>query len=225
MEPETPQVATLDVRCRRCAKCKRHRARLWAARARDETASSERTWFGTLTLSADNALRVRFAAERDLAKRGWQSAEIEARTFDEMVRILGHEITLFLKRVRKNSEARIRYIFVSEMHTGGGAHHGMVHFHCLIHENSGSVSKRCLEAAWRHGFSQFRLVDKQDTRTPYYVTKYLTKADTSARMRASTQYGRNTLRNISERMDLAVHEVKRCVPSPEAGTQQRDHPL
>jgi len=41
---------SIFVRCRKCEKCLRARAMLWACRATNEIDSATRTWFGTLTL-------------------------------------------------------------------------------------------------------------------------------------------------------------------------------
>jgi hypothetical protein len=216
MEADRAQIGTLRVRCRKCDECQRHRARLWAARASDEIRFSERSWFGTLTLTDANAVRAKFAAEAEATRRGWQLEELsKGELFKRMVSQVSPELTKFLKRIRKNSGARIRYLCVAEEHNSAQTseeRRGMPHWHVLIHENEGRVTERQLSAGWRFGYSQFRLVDRNDTKTPYYVTKYLTKENTDARLRASLDYGRATARNLADRLEavgLALPNLER----------------
>ncbi len=216
LEMETPAVCTINVRCRSCIQCSRHRARLWAARARDEIAAASRTWFGTLTLSPENALKSLFAAELKLSQTGWQLPEVsETELFNAVVDQVSPELTRWLKRVRKNSGAALRYVLVSEAHKSG-----LPHWHLLLHEVTGTVRKRQLEDAWRNGFSHFRLVDKVDSRVPYYITKYLTKSATTPRLRASKDYGRTAVRTIAERLEAALllPELKARLPETREAT-------
>ena len=60
------------------------------------------------------------------------------------------------------------------------------HYHLLIHEVEGTLTKAVLQAAWSYGFSQAKLADPK---TAIYVCKYLTKGE-GARVRASLGYGR-----------------------------------
>jgi hypothetical protein len=88
------------------------------------------------------------------------------------------------------------------------ARRGMPHWHLLINETVGAVTERVLRHQWRVGLSHFRLVDKADTKTPYYVTKYLTKADTEVRIRASLNYGAaSMLSTITDRTIRAVNSL------------------
>ena len=138
------------VRCRKCPECLAHRTRVWTARAVAETVGSVRTWFGTLTLHPDRATQARMSADRALTDA--ISDRSDPNYFNKMVDSVNPELTKFLKRVRKNSDARLRYMLVAEPHKSG-----MPHWHILIHEQSGVVTKRELEAAWRYGFSHWRL--------------------------------------------------------------------
>lgn len=95
--------------------------------------------------------------------------------------VIAEELQRFLKRIRKNSKAELRYICVQELHKSGNPH-----YHLLIHEVEGTLTKAVLQAAWRYGFSQAKLADP---RTAIYVCKYLTKGE-GARVRASLSYGR-----------------------------------
>ncbi len=208
MEVDAPQVATLRVRCRKCPPCLVSRARMWAARARDEISVSQRTWFGTLTLTDVELMRARFAAERKLLHGGWSYDELtKPQTFKATCDIIRPELQKWLKRIRTNSGASLRYLLIAEEHNGertADNRRGEPHFHLLLHEQSGSCTKRVLERAWRYGFSQFRLVDQSDGKVPYYVTKYLTKSNTMVRPLASKDYGRAQALTLSGRLEAAL---------------------
>lgn len=168
----------IHARCRVCVECRRHRARLWSARAADEVITSARTWFGTLTLSPASHYTM-------LARAAMRPGEDE---FASRHREISKEITKFLKRVRKESGARFRYIIVAERHQSG-----LPHYHMLLHEMSvmAPVRERTLSGQWKLGFSQFRLVSIETgaRRTARYVSKYLAKSS-EARVRASRWYGK-----------------------------------
>lgn len=94
-------------------------------------------------------------------------------------------LTLWVKRVRKNSGAPIRYLLVCEAHKSG-----LPHYHMLLHERSPElqVRKRMLQAEWQaYGFTNCKLVE-QDQHAARYVSKYLAKS-ALARVRASVRYG------------------------------------
>jgi hypothetical protein len=93
------------------------------------------------------------------------------------------EVTRWLKRVRKQSGASLRYLLVVEPHQDG-----FPHFHMLVHEASTQVSKRILEGQWNYGFSKWKLVPPGEMRHVAYVCKYVAKS-AQARIRASRQYG------------------------------------
>lgn len=186
----------MEVRCRRCSACLKARAHHWAERALWETASSQRTWFGTLTFSPGEQWRTE-AAARVRAGDGWENpmprrwrqtvGEWENRVreinFVRMHHANGPILTKWLKRVRKESGASLRYILVAEAHKSGRPH-----YHCLVHETPGSppLLHKVLASQWQAGFSQFKLATPEAAR---YVCKYLSKAS-EARVRASLDYGR-----------------------------------
>lgn len=178
--------ADLSVRCRKCQACLAFRSRLWTARAINECVLvNGRTWFGTLT--AAPAVRFQWqvrASQSAMTRRREPWHDLDAQTkFKAICDVASAELTKWLKRIRKNSGARLRYLLVTEAHKDGSPH-----WHCLIHEAGGTVTKRVMEQAWRSGFSQFRLVDA-DKRAALYVCKYLAKS-ALARVRASQGYGR-----------------------------------
>lgn len=155
----------------------------WAARALTEHRAAQRSWFATFTFRPE--------VHYQMLGRGVLRAESRAIPADEIVgeredaaqfAECAREITLYLKRVRKNTGARIRYILVAERHKSG-----LPHFHALIHEVSGSVKYEDLRSQWHHGHGMWKLV--RDEAAAFYVTKYLGKAQ-DARVRASLRYGR-----------------------------------
>lgn len=181
-----PYQIDLWTRCRKCLKCLRYRQMTWMHRAKAELAFWPRTWFGTLTLRPErqhyylalarsrvDAQGVDFDTLPDAEKATLRHAEI------------GKEITKYLKRVRKQTGANLRYILAVEEHKSG-----LPHYHMLVHECSASlgVKHRILQAQWHDGFTNFRLVDKNDSYEARYIAKYLSKG-LKARVRASVRYG------------------------------------
>jgi hypothetical protein len=173
----------MTVRCRQCPPCLRMRSRLWAARCAAEISSSERTWFGTLTLSAEEQYRASVIAG--------------GTSFGERHSAISEWLTLYLKRVRKQSGARFRYCLVGEAHKSG-----LPHYHMLLHErDAGSpVRYRTLQGQWPHGFSNWKVAEHgaADGRLPWYIAKYLAKS-ALVRIRASKDYGApQDLRRIAD---------------------------
>lgn len=180
----------IDVPCRKCPACLAKRARQWAMRARLEIARNTRTWFGTLTLSPANHYLMQLRAEYALGDKGTAWDKLTAtEKFDHRHREISKEITLWLKRVRKESGAMFRYILVAEAHKSG-----LPHYHLLLHEWSPlyPIRHSILAKQWKLGFTQFKLVDQSDPeqRTAWYVCKYLSKSAV-ARVRASGAYGKD----------------------------------
>lgn len=187
-QTEYPVMTELEVPCRQCANCLRRRAAHWRMRANSEWQAASRTWFGTLTLAPHHHFRVTtqarmyYAKSLDEAKRDFDTLGTEEQ-FAARHKIISREITLFVKRIRENSGAELRLMCVSEQHKSG-----LPHYHMLVHEANPaqSISKAQLEAAWKWGFSSWRLV--KDAKAAAYVTKYLQKSS-MARVRASIDYG------------------------------------
>lgn len=170
------------VRCRKCAACLAQRRKLWAARALKETAVAPRTWFGTFTLNPDAHFLMECRAGVRLHEGGTDWGSLNApEQFLERHREIAKELSLYLKRVRKYSEAKLRYLLVAEAHKSG-----LPHYHMLIHERLTPVRKQLLKDQWKLGFTDFKLVD--DPRQAAYVCKYLGKS-ALARIRASQDYG------------------------------------
>lgn len=171
----------LEVACRSCDACLRARSRLWAARAVAETRVWPRTWFGTLTLSPHNSFRTLTKARQHARARAVPlEGESDLTQFIKHVNAIGPEIGRFLKRVRKNTQAKLRYLLVAEPHKSG-----LPHFHILVHECEGLVRYDDLKSQWNLGFSSWKLCDYKSAS---YVCKYLSKS-VRARVRASQRYG------------------------------------
>lgn len=175
--------------CRACPTCLKRHARLWAGRAASECEASSRTWFGTLTLRPD----VHVWIDTLCATRKGDFWNLpQGKKFAAQSEVLSREITLYLKRVRKQSGAALRYLLVTEIHDGPSTSdfmRGRPHVHLLLHEGPGpQVPKALLESQWRHGFTKFRLVNSS-RHAAWYVSKYVSKAS-EARTRASLGYGK-----------------------------------
>lgn len=191
--PSPRTTAYLSVRCRKCGPCLKQRAKVWATRGQLELVAAERSWFGTMTLRPHERFMARLKADAYLAKRGVRWLDLDAtEQFKETARIIRHDFQRFLKRVRKQSGARIRYLMTTEAHADG-----FPHLHMLLHEVEGRCTKRMLEQQWPHGISHWRLVDALDHTVPWYVAKYLTKS-ILAKPVASLRYGRPPLEAFSE---------------------------
>lgn len=191
---------TMYVRCRKCPDCLAHRARLWTARGIDETKLSARTWFGTLTLAPDRQTWARYSAHANLQRGGWGPEEFgDGELFRKSIEVINPEITRFLKRVRKVNP--FRYMLVTEQHKSG-----LPHFHCLIHEYAGTLTKRVLEDKWRYGHSHFRLIPEGNEQMVGYVAKYLAKS-LLTRVRASEDYGQGSKALITERINAATRAL------------------
>lgn len=176
------------VRCRKCDGCLAHKARLWIARGVDEIKASTRTWFGTLTVRPEDRFVLRVKAHARTKSRASKPFDQMNRSeqYEELCWHLGRECTNFLKRVRAESGAPLRYLLVYEAHKSGDPHG-----HILIHEHGVPVTKQLLERQWRLGFSHWRLTG-DDPRAAFYACKYLSK-EAQTRMRASLRYGQATL--------------------------------
>lgn len=110
--------------------------------------------------------------------------------FRERVATINAEITKYLKRVRKQCSAKLRFLVVAEAHKE--EMEGLPHFHLLVHETSADapITKRALQGQWKLGFTSFKLA--KDQRGASYPCKYLTKS-MLARVRGSKHYGSNTI--------------------------------
>lgn len=203
---------TLLTPCRRCPECLQRRARLWRMRAIAETSAAERTWFGTLTASPEQQYRLETRA-RAVTPGIWEELSNEAK-FHALATELGKDVTLWLKRLRKNrgmsyaqrlayrrEQERLggpkvippvafRYLITCEIHDSEKTSpemRGRPHMHLLLHEFPGApLKKQGLQEAWKLGHSSFKLV--QGHRGAMYVAKYLSKAS-DVRVRASEDYG------------------------------------
>lgn len=184
-----PLTLTITLRCRKCDRCLKLRQRLWSDRARRETATARRTWFGTLTLRPEVQSLMTNRAHIALSKQGIDFATLSFREqFAERVKQISLEITKYLKRVRKESGASLRYLLVAEHHKSG-----LPHFHMLVHElDEIGVRHSTLSKQWGLGFEKWRLVE--EPKQAVYLTKYLSKT-AAARVRASRGYGRRDVLN------------------------------
>lgn len=179
-----PYSLTLLTRCRRCDDCLRKRRNLWAYRAQEEIRAWPRTWFATFTLAPDWHLVMRMRASVRLREGGtdFESLPLADQLY-ELSAEYRREVTLYLKRLRKQTGAILRYLLVQEQHKSG-----LPHFHALIHEVNPDLPLRhaALTSQWKLGYTKFKLCE--GVKTAWYVAKYLSKA-VDNRVRASIGYG------------------------------------
>lgn len=179
---EIPLILEIWTRCRRCQKCREHRARIWRRRMVAEIEGAHRTWFGTLTLRPEANVQLLSQARSRLAKQGVDLDALDlGEQFREHCRELSKEVTLYIKRLRKQSSVPLRYISVIEQHKSG-----VPHVHMLVHEPDAPIMHKVLSAQWKLGFTKWKLVE--DKRASAYCAKYLAKSAV-ARVRASVGYG------------------------------------
>lgn len=182
-----------------------------------ETKIAFRTWFGTLTLKPGIRARLELLAHSAAAKAGqdWDSLPPDER-WAWKVRQCQEALTRYLKRVRKESGAALRFVLVAEGHKDGTPH-----FHVLIHETlvDRPVRKRTLQGQWsKLGFSSWKLVEGSEASS--YVAKYLAK-DFRARVRASLHYGEGATLGGAVRFQRVSDEMKERSDQPSVGSLGR----
>lgn len=139
-------------------------------RAKREYVISQRTWFCTYTLrpSARHVMSV--------------LAGTHVQDFRPVCAEVMKQFTLYMKRLRKQTKAALRYCLVAEKHADG-----FPHLHCLIHESAGSapITRRDITDQWHLGFTTAKIAQDHSYG---YLAKYLAK-EQLARVRASLRYG------------------------------------
>lgn len=202
LRPELPKTLTVyvKVRCRKCSKCLWQKRRLWTAKSIAEVRQARRTWFVTLTVGPDRRFWAKAKASKTVETRRCERWDML--TPDERTRAiageLAPEVTRWLKRVRKNSAALLRYLLVVEPHKDG-----FPHFHLLVHERERPVTKRQLQEAWKWGHSNAKLLDDGSVTQVRYCCKYLTKS-MQTRVRASRRYGQLDIELVTETLKAAT---------------------
>ena len=105
----------------------------------------------------------------------------EPQRFDKHTDEIYSDFDLYLKRVRSQSKATLRYIMVFEKHQNG-----LPHMHVMVHEVLGVVLKKVLKHQWGLGLTTIRL--SRGKHEASYLTKYLAKGP-QGRVRHSRYYG------------------------------------
>ena len=205
-----PLMVDLEVPCRKCSACLRRRAMLWAHKAKAEIQSASRTWFATFTGNPDEQFRWLSLARLNRLNSSCEfDAPSEHAEFCDIVGAAGPDITRYVKRIRKESGALIRYLIVAERHKSG-----QPHWHALIHEVDPAkpIRKAVLKGQWPHGFTQFKLVENHGA--AWYLCKYLSK-DLATRVRASLRYGTDPKTTLVDRSRSDREEI--TTPKPLQG--------
>lgn len=215
-----PVWLTRHTRCRECANCQQAHAAYWVTRCAPEVTQSVRSWFGTLTFSEEALYKAKCRAVLRLSRGGTDYDALSERVrFSELLVECNKELTKYLKRVRKQTGARLRFIAVAEL----GEQTQRLHFHMLLHEcevMSGNMKNDVLQPQWAD-FTVWRLayprwwskrerrwIDATPTQAAWYVCKYITKSP-MARVRASVRYGKQS-QAAPARVGLALPEGDPC---------------
>lgn len=150
-----------------------------------ESAQSYRSWLVTLTFRPEIRSRMNMAARSAVGGEAWDALSQEQRDA-KLADQANKYVTLWLKRVREQSGAGLRYLSVVERHEDG-----FPHCHLLVHETevAGPLRHAHLTRQWTYGFSNAKLVENTEIAASY-VAKYLAKSPVS-RVRASVGYGHN----------------------------------
>lgn len=179
-----PNFVQMEVACRKCENCLRRKSYMWRMRAMHEWRIAPRTWLATFTLSPEALVSLLSRARVAAAKRGDDFDALPGADREFLgIEAEGYkDLQLWMKRLRKNSGKRFRYLLVAEAHKSG-----VPHWHMLLHEVDKPLSyDKDLKGTWPNGFDAFKLV--RDAPAAGYVTKYLGKS-IAARVRASIAYG------------------------------------
>jgi hypothetical protein len=185
IRPRQARLLEMHTKCRKCATCLRERQTMWKFRGVEEYGMASRTWFGTLTWAPEHRFVLEANSRVRLAKAGTDFDGLTAsEQLIELAKSAGRELTLMVKRIRKNTRAPLRYLMVTELHKDGFPHH-----HMLLHEidPASPIKWADLSSEWRFGFEKWKLATAEDVG---YVTKYLVKTRGIVRVRASLAYGR-----------------------------------
>lgn len=186
--------ASMFVPCRKCELCLKVRQNLWRKRIIQEVQNAVRSWFVTLTFSPAHLAGILIEARA-------QQASSQAVRFE---RAAYAHVQKFLKRLRKNTGRTFRYCAVAEY----GEKEGRLHYHLVVHEQSGPLHGRQIEKQWR-SITHCRLV-RSGRGIGRYVSKYLTK-DATSRMRPSLKYGLS-LAEKKKRSEMHRHPPLKKIP-------------
>lgn len=190
---------SMHVPCRKCQLCLEVRQNLWRKRVVQEITNAPRSWFTTLTFSPVHLAGVLIEAKK--LKACHKDPIICHRRRVE--RAAYSHVQKYLKRLRKEFGVRLRYVAVSEY----GELEGRLHYHLVIHEESGPLTSAGIQRQWR-SHVHTRLVQSA-AGAGRYLSKYLTK-DTSSRMRASLRYGLNLPERKAKEVAAQQKRAKRA---------------
>lgn len=145
--------------------------------------------------------RALSAARAKLAEQGLDYDALDyGDQFRSLVQASSRELTLYFKRLRKQSRGKFRYMVVAERHKSGWPH-----WHVLLHDLDpmNPVRHKLLTDQWHLGFTHYRLAT--DARAASYVAKYISKS-LATRVRASLGYGTG---GVKRSKSIANRMVKR----------------
>ncbi len=200
-----PIFIDMMVSCRtKCPACLKKRAYRWALSINKELAFALRSWMVTLTCKPEYLVWAkletlsRFQGDLDIKDPDVQ--------FRKLCSVIGEDLTLYLKRLRKrlvakagregrNERPTFRYCAVFEKHKSGEPH-----IHVVVHSHIGTVPilwedlvrdqtllNQVVGERWPHGFVEAHIIKGNHSKSGYYLAKYLSK-EAAARVRASRSY-------------------------------------
>lgn len=175
----------VEVPCRRCPPCLFRKRLHWTHRGEAETLAARRTWLVTLTFKPEVRAAMEWKARAAVGDETWRELSLEQRSTKLAAQAQPY-VTTWLKRVRSQSGAALRYLSVCELHKDG-----MPHVHLLVHEvGDMPVRHAVLTGQWsQNGFSNAKLVETgEEHKAADYPAKYLSK-NPITRVRASVGYG------------------------------------
>lgn len=211
-DPAKQMSAYLSVRCRRCETCNAAKSKIWAHRAKAEMQVSRRTWFVTLTVHPGHRFNMQMRAQQRIREHLDKLDPDDQ--FRALVSQLGPHCGRWLKRLRKASGCRFRYLLVMEPHEDG-----FPHVHALLHEVEGSLTERGIRRAWwLSKISQAKLVDQFDKKVAWYVCKYIAKHP-QTRIRASLRYGQ-----VEDRLSELVSVLSNSLRAAKGASAMHEDP-
>lgn len=155
-KPKLDPEGTLQLPCGKCTECKAKRAVEWGLRARHEISEHDENCFLTLTYD-DESLPSHLVVKSEFQK--------------------------FMKRLRKHTKSKLRYMVSHEY----GGRTGRPHHHAIIFGYNPSNQKYLFEAPsgeplftsneieklWKHGFHS---IGTANEKTAYYIASYSLKS-------------------------------------------------
>ena len=174
------RVRFVPVGCGQCIECRKQKSNEWKVRLHEELKVTKYPYFITLTFAPE---------ELDKLCKKYNLKESNA--------IAGKAVRLFLERVRKQYKKSIRHWLITEL---GQDKTERIHLHGIFFMEY-PINKEWLEKFWTYG--QCDTGQYCNSRTIFYVVKYMTKIDTKHKgyipqIFCSAGLGKNYINNFAK---------------------------